>query len=59
MIEFQALSHLLKAGDNSEAIMNAIDFTAASSSSILVDKLVHFLMGETDGIPKVIKIFQN
>jgi hypothetical protein len=33
--------------------MNAIDFTATSSSSILVDKLVHFLMGETDGIPKV------
>jgi hypothetical protein len=44
---------LLKSGDNPDAILNAIDFTAASSSSILVDKLVHFLMGESDGIPKV------
>ncbi|KAI6201750.1 WD repeat-containing protein 19 [Aphelenchoides besseyi] len=47
-----AINHLLQAGDNDAAILNAIEFTAQSSSSILVDKLVHFLMGESDGIPK-------
>jgi hypothetical protein len=47
------LVHLLQAGDNEEAVMNAIKYTAESTNSVLVDKLMHFLMGESDGVPKV------
>lgn len=42
----------MKAGDDEEAISNAIDFTALSNNSVLVDRLVHFLMGESDSVPK-------
>uniref|UniRef100_A0A1I7STJ9 Intraflagellar transport protein 122 homolog n=1 Tax=Bursaphelenchus xylophilus TaxID=6326 RepID=A0A1I7STJ9_BURXY len=47
-----AINHLIKAGDNEEAIMDAVDFTAQSNNSILVEKVVHYLMGEPEGVPK-------
>ncbi|CAD5215524.1 unnamed protein product [Bursaphelenchus okinawaensis] len=47
-----ALNHLIKAGEDEGAIMDAVDFTAQSNNSILVDRLVHHLMGDTENVPK-------
>ena len=53
----QALKHLmqvLKANpEDAEAISLAIDAVAASSDDHLANQLIEFLLGETDGMPKV------
>ena len=53
----QALKHLmqvLKANpDDAEAVSLAIDTVAASSDDHLANQLIEFLLGETDGMPKV------
>jgi len=53
----QALKHLmqmLKANpEDAEAISLAIDAVAASSDDHLTNQLIEFLLGETDGMPKV------
>jgi len=53
----QALKHLmqvLKANpEDAQAISLAIDAVAASSDDHLANQLIEFLLGETDGMPKV------
>ncbi|KAH7716252.1 hypothetical protein AAVH_16378 [Aphelenchoides avenae] len=47
-----ALEHLMKTGDNDEAIEYGIEFATKSKDKDLIQKLIDFLVGETDSIPK-------
>ena len=53
----QALKHLMQVmkanPEDAEAISLAIDAVAAASDDHLANQLIEFLLGETDGVPKV------
>lgn len=55
---FQALSYLIKVSSENTSSDNlaaqyAVTFVAESNNQELINKLIDFLMGETDGIPQV------
>ena len=56
VIEFcQSLNHLLAIpGEDNEAINMAIDCVGQAGETKLIEELVRFLMGDKDGIPKVV-----
>jgi len=48
------LMHVMKANsEETEAIMLAIDVVGVASDDHLANQLIEFLLGETDGIPRV------
>ena len=52
----QALKHFLRcpsSSDDSEAIEMAIETVGQANDDQLTHQLIDFLMGETDGMPKV------
>lgn len=55
--QFQSLKFLLKASsfsnDENNALSLAIDCVATSNDDRLANQLIEFLLGETDGSPKV------
>jgi len=51
---FQAMKHFLRCdGENSQAIELAIETVGRANDDALTHELVNFLMGDTDGVPKV------
>ena len=50
----QAMKHFLRCdGENSQAIELAIETVGRANDDQLTHELVNFLMGDTDGVPKV------
>jgi WD repeat-containing protein 19 len=53
----QALKHLMQVmkanPEDAAAVSLAIDVVAAASDDRLANQLIEFLLGETDGMPKV------
>ena len=50
----QAMKHFLRCdGENSQAIELAIETVGRANDDQLTNELVNFLMGDTDGVPKV------
>ena len=55
---FQAMKHFLRCdGENSQAIELAIETVGRANDDQLTHELVNFLMGDTDGVPKVMSSF--
>lgn len=53
----KALKHLLRAAksnsEDTEALQLAIDVVGSSNDDQLANQVIEYLMGETDGVPKV------
>uniref|UniRef100_A0A915JBW9 WD repeat-containing protein 19 n=1 Tax=Romanomermis culicivorax TaxID=13658 RepID=A0A915JBW9_ROMCU len=55
----QALNLLIKNGDDNDSIKIAVECVGTAQDGALTERLLKFLVGETDGVPKVVILLEQ